>query len=427
MFSNIFFFYTTNECLWYNMIGGNMERIIFHIDVNNAFLSWSAIDLLNHGSKLDIRDSYAVIGGDEKSRHGIVLAKSMPAKKRGVKTGESLYQARKKVPALKMYPPNYLWYQKMSKSLFELLSKYTDDIEVASIDECYLDYGKVKKLYGDEIEFAYRLKEEVYNTLGFTVNIGIANNKLCAKMASDFSKPNKVHTLYQYEVEKKMYPLPIGDLFGVGRRTCEKLLKLGIHTIGDLAHADPKRLNPYLKNQSIDFIRRAQGYDDSPVVKNEGDPKGISNSITLPRDLNDLEEMNFIIHGIVENVTRSLRKQKKYASVVAVMIKDKFFKSYSHQRKLKNATDLSEEIYQVAKELLKECWNHEPVRLLGVRLDQLTEENHHQVSLFESVDDRERDTKLEHLIDAIQDKYGDRAIKKATLIDHPVKKKYLNH
>ena len=160
------------------MNGGNMERIIFHIDVNNAFLSWSAIDLLNHGSKLDIRNSYAVIGGDEKSRHGIVLAKSMPAKKLGVKTGESLYQARKKVPALKMYPPNYLWYQKMSNALFELLSKYTDDIEVASIDECYLDYGKVKKLYGDEIKFAYRLKEEVYHTLGFTVNIGIANKKL---------------------------------------------------------------------------------------------------------------------------------------------------------------------------------------------------------------------------------------------------------
>jgi len=390
-----------------------MERIIFHIDVNNAFLSWSAIDLLNHGSKLDIRDSYAVIGGDESKRHGIVLAKSMP-----------VYQARKKVPALKMYPPNYVWYQKMSHALFQLLSQYTDDIEVASIDECYLDYGKVKKLYGDEVTFAYKLKREIYDTLGFTVNIGIANNKLCAKMASDFSKPNQVHTLYMHEVKEKMYPLPIGELFGVGKRTREKLLKLHIETIADLANADPAKLYPYLKNQSNDYKQRAQGIDESSVEKNVGEPKGISNSVTLSRDLVHLEEMNFIIRGIVENVTKSLRKQKKYANVVAVIIKDKYFKSYSHQRKLKNATDLSEEIYRVAKELLKECWNQEPVRLLGVRLDQLTEQNYHQVSLFESVETLSKNTELEHLVDQIQEKYGEGSIKKAGLMHHPVKKKY---
>ena len=167
-----------------------------HIDVNNAFLSWTAIDLINKGSKYDIRDSYAVVGGDESRRHGVVLAKSPKAKKLGIKTGENFYSARKKCPVLKVYPPNYNWYLYMSNSLFDLISKYTPDIEVISIDECFIDYGKVKKLYGDPVEFAYKLKDEIKTTLGFTVNIGIANNKFCAKMASDFEKPNKVHTLF---------------------------------------------------------------------------------------------------------------------------------------------------------------------------------------------------------------------------------------
>ena len=178
-----------------------MDRIIFHIDVNNAFLSWTAIELLQNGYKYDIRDSYAVIGGDPKLRKGIVLAKSNLCKKLGIYTSETLYSAKKKCPNLKVYPPNYEFYQKMSNSLFNLLSKYTPDIEIASIDECYLDYGKVKRLYGDEIEFAKKIQKEIYDTLGFTVNIGIANNKLCAKMASDFSKPNKIHTLYKNEIE----------------------------------------------------------------------------------------------------------------------------------------------------------------------------------------------------------------------------------
>ena len=183
-----------------------------HIDVNNAFLSWSAIDLLNKGYKYDIRNSYAVIGGDEKKRSGIVLAKSTSAKKLGIVTAETLYSARKKCKVLKVYPPNFKFYNEMSNKFFSLLRKYTPDIEIASIDECYLDYGKVKSLYGDEVAFAYKIKDEIKNTLGFTVNIGIANNKLCAKMASDFSKPDKVHTLYENEVKEKMYPLDVGDL-----------------------------------------------------------------------------------------------------------------------------------------------------------------------------------------------------------------------
>ena len=203
-------------------------KIIMHIDVNNAFLSWTAVLYLKKGSKIDIRKTYAVIGGDEKARHGIVLAKSMPAKKRGVVTAETLFSAKKKCPTLKVYPPDYNFYKKMSDSMLDLIRTYSPDIEQMSIDECFLDYTPVKNLYGDEVKFAYKLKKEIYDKLGFTVNIGIANNKLCAKMASDFSKPYKVHTLFDSEVKEKMWPLKVDDLFGIGKKTAQKLHNLNI-------------------------------------------------------------------------------------------------------------------------------------------------------------------------------------------------------
>lgn len=262
-----------------------MERIIMHIDVNNAFLSWSAVDLLNNGYKYDIRNSYAVIGGDESRRAGIVLAKSTPCKKLGIQTAETLYQARKKCRVLKVFPPNYAFYQKMSKELFKIISKYTPDIEVASIDECYIDYGKSMLINGDPIKFAYKLQKEINDTLHFTVNIGIANNKLCAKMASDFEKPNKVHTLFQNEVKTKMYPLPVGDLFGIGKKSVLKLNQIGIHKIEDLANYDEKHLAFFFKNQAKHMIELAQGIDDTEVVSERDDCKSISMTTTLPIDI----------------------------------------------------------------------------------------------------------------------------------------------
>ena len=225
-----------------------MDRIVMHIDVNNAFLSWTAIDLLSKGYDTDIRDIVAVIGGDEESRHGIVLAKSMKAKELGIKTAMSLYEARKIYPNVKVYPSNYPYYQEQSKKLMNLISNYTPDIEQFSVDECFIEYTYVKGLYGDPIEFAYKLKDEIKTKLGFTVNIGIGNNKLLAKMASDFTKPDKVHTLFLNEVETKMYPLDVGDLLWIGKKTKEKLNLLGIKTIGDLANSDPADLYRYFKN-----------------------------------------------------------------------------------------------------------------------------------------------------------------------------------
>lgn len=403
-----------------------MKKIIMHIDVNNAFLSWTAVLYLKKGSKIDIRKTYAVIGGDEKARHGIVLAKSMPAKKRGVVTAETLFQAKKKCPNLKVYPPDYNFYKKMSDSMLDLIRSYSPDIEQMSIDECFLDYTPVKHLYGNEVEFAYKLKKEIYDKLGFTVNIGIGNNKLCAKMASDFSKPYKVHTLFDDEVEAKMWPLLVDDLFGIGKKTAIKLHNLNINTIYDLAHTDGDFLYKYFKNQAFDMIDSANGKGSDIVVSEESVPKGIGNETTLNRNISSKEELESYLLALSENVAIRLRKQKKYASVVVVTLKDKFFKRMSHQKKLVNATNLTEEIYNAALDILSEMNVDDGIRLIGVRLDKLSDTSSHQVSLFEDLKVREDNNELEKTVDELKEKYGFKIIKKASLMDSKVGKKYLN-
>lgn len=401
-----------------------MDRIVMHIDVNNAFLSWTAVYLLNHGAKYDIRNSYAVIGGDESSRRGIVLAKSMPAKKLGVVTGETLYSARKKCPALKTYPMHYSYYQEMSSKLFTLIKKYTPDIEIASIDECYLEYTNIKNLYGDELEFAKKLQQEIYDTLGFTVNIGIANNKLTAKMASDFTKPNKIHTLYDYEIETKMWPLPINDLFGIGKKTTEKLLKLNINTIGDLANADIDYLKPYFKNMTIHMINSAKGINNDPVVSEEYICKGISNEITLKKDAITKQDLYPHLLYLSETVGVRIRKQDRYAYTVVVILKDKYFKRKSHQKKLLNPINSSEEIFEVAKKVLNEM-EFEAVRLIGIRLDNLVTNYNYQPSLFEGIKEKEKRNDLDKTVDALKEKYGYGIIDKAKLKEN--KNEYRNH
>jgi len=400
-----------------------MERIIMHIDVNNAFLSWTAIELLNNGCKYDIRNSYAVIGGDEKARSGIVLAKSMPAKKLGIYTSETLYSARKKCKVLKVYQPNYKFYSEMSKKLFELLKNYSPDIEIASIDECYMDYGKVKNIYGDPIEFAYKLKKEIKDILGFTVNIGIANNKLCAKMASDFSKPDKVHTLFETEIKEKMYPLKIDDLFGIGKKTAPKFHSLGIHTIGDLANSNIEYLSKQFKNQALVYINMAKGIDNNPVISEESIPDSISNETTLNRDINNKLELYQYLLALSESVGIRIRKQKKYASVIAVILKDRYFKRRTHQKKLINPTNITSEIYEISKEVFDEMWECEPIRLIGIRLDGLMDNLYFQTSLFEDGNIRDEQEQIEAVIDDLKEKYGYKIIKKAGLIENKIRHK----
>ena len=391
-----------------------MERIIMHIDVNNAFLSWTALDLLEKGYKEDIRNTYAIIGGDESKRAGIVLAKSTPCKKLGIKTAETIYSARRKCPNLKIFPSNYKMYQRRSNEFFSLLLKYTPDIEKASVDECYLDYGKVKKMYGDEILFAKKIQKEINEELGFTVNIGIANNKLCAKMASDFEKPNKIHTLYNYEVKTKMFPLPIEDLFTVGKSTSSKLRELGIKTIGDLAIKKEYELRRVFKNQASYLIRIANGIDDSVVDSSLFIPKGISNEITLSYDLNNKNDIYEILSKLSFKVSKRVRDENKYAKVVCVILKDSSFRRYSHQKKLKNPVNNYDDIFKCSKEILNEFYNGENIRLVGIRLDNLVENISYQTSLF---DNNKYDDKTDKVMDEINNKFGKEILKRASFVE----------
>ena len=213
-----------------------MKRVIYHIDVNSAFLSWEAVYRLYHlGAQRDLRDEVAAVGGDMAMRHGIILAKSIPAKKYGIKTGESIVEARQNCPTLKLVPPNYHLYDQCSKAFMEILRRYSPDVEQYSVDEAFVDMTGTESLWGDPVLTADRIREQIRDELGFTVNIGISENKLLAKMASDFKKPDQVHTLWKEEIPDKMWPLPVSDLFFVGRATAKKLFSLGIKTIGDLA------------------------------------------------------------------------------------------------------------------------------------------------------------------------------------------------
>lgn len=380
-----------------------------HIDVNNAFLSWTALELLQNGSKYDIRNSYAVIGGDPSARKGIVLAKSNPAKKQGVVTAETLYSAKKKCPVLRVYKPNYSFYQKMSNSMFQLLYKYTPDIEIASIDECYLDYTPIKHIYGDPLDFAKKIQSEIYENLGFTVNIGIANNKLCAKMASDFEKPFKIHTLYENEVISKMWPLKVGELFGIGKKTVPKLEKLNIYTISDLANSDLNKLSKYFKNQAQYLINIANGIDEAKVVSTPPERKGIGNEITLPKDIETKDEVFNCFKILSEQISARLKKMGKYALTITIILKDNLFIRSTHQKKLLNAIRNSEDILKIAKELYLEMKYEKPIRLIGIRVNNLTDMVIHQVSIFEN--NIEESIKLEKTVDDLKEKYGTKIIK----------------
>lgn len=400
-----------------------MEQIIFHIDVNNAFLSWTAVDLLKKGYPIDIRTIPAVIGGDEQARKGIVLAKSMPAKKQGIKTGDTLYSARSTIKNLQIFPPDYKLYKEMSNKLFTLLEKYIPYIEKASIDEGYFNYTEIKNIYKDEVAFAYKLKDEIKNTLGFTVNIGIANSKLCAKMASDFTKPDKVHTLYKHEIEQKMWPLPIEELFTVGKQTSAKLRSLGINTIKDLALSPLPLLTKNFKNQGLYYKQIANGIDDSKVLTAPPPLKGLSHEFTFRKDLTTKEEAYEQLELLSDMTSRRLRKENKYTKTICIIIKGTDFKRITHQKKLKENTNVTKEIYKMAKIVFDEIWDERPIRLLGLRLDDLSIKTSKQLSLFESneeIKDQEQEEQIDKLIDEINKKYKHKVLTKASLINKDI-------
>ena len=394
-----------------------MERVIFHIDVNNAFLSWSAIEMLKKGSKLDIRTIPAIVGGDEKKRKGVVLAKSFPAKKAGIVTGEPIYMARKKVDKLFVVPSDRQKYTEYSNAFYKILCKYTPVIERYSIDECFMDMTGMQMMFGDPVKLAYKIKDEIYNTLGFTVNVGVANSKICAKMASDFEKPNKVHTLFYDEVKTKMWPLKVDDLFMVGKSSSKKLHELGINTIEDLAKADITMLTRHFKSSGKMMHEYANGIDDSSVERPVPKNQGIGHSTTLPEDVDNIPDLKKVLRKLSGMVGIRLRAEKKYATVISVQLKNNDFFNYQHQKKLVNPISSNEDIYENACILLKDMWKGDSIRLVGLRVSDFTDKTYEQVSLFEEAGKLEKRDKVQKVMDKINKKYGTNTINSAALFD----------
>lgn len=405
-----------------------MGHIIFHIDVNSAYLSWSALSLLKKGSSIDLRLIPAIIGGDMEKRHGVVLAKSIPAKKYGIVTGEPIVSAMRKCPSLRLEAPDHHLYAEKSRQLMQLLSDICPEIEQVSVDECYMDYTPISHLYSSPYEAAVLIKDTVKNTFGFTVNIGISDRKILAKMASDFKKPDLVHTLYSQEIREKLWPLPVTSLFMCGKSSAEVLKKLEIETIGQLATTDRKILEAHLKSHGILLWEYANGIDKTSVVSTPSDSKGIGNSTTLSKDVTSREEACKTLLALSESVAGRLRKAGQLAGMVSVEIKYSNFHSVSHQTALYSPSDTSRILYDTACRLFDELWDHSPIRLLGVRTSKLISAAEPvQLTLFDlgnlspakTEPDSQKLAALDKAIDDIRNKFGKDAVVRGSLLSSP--------
>lgn len=409
-----------------------MSRIIFHIDVNSAFLSWTAVEKLKNGSDVDIREIPAIIGGDEASRHGIVLAKSVSARKYGVTTGEPVAAAFRKCANLVMEPPDHQMYREYSRRLMEYFKTYTPDIEQLSVDECFLDYTPIAHLYGEPVAFAHRLKDEVREKFGFTVNVGISEVKILAKMASDFQKPDRVHTLWKSEIEEKMWMLPVSELYMVGKSSLPKLRNLGIKTIGDLARMNPDILEAHLKSFGKLIWENANGIGSDVVESEEAAAKGVGNSTTLREDVTDAGHAKKVLLELAESVSGRLRKHDFLAGNIAVEVKYADFTKCSHQAPFLTPTNSTARIYELSCQLFDELWNGSPIRLLGIRASKLQDVGEPvQMSLFDMdfskeaaiPQQRERTgptaeklEKIDKAMDSIKKRFGDGAIIRGSVL-----------
>ena len=393
-----------------------MDKIYFHVDVNSAFLSWSALKLLREGQALDLRTVPSAVGGDEEKRHGVVLAKSGPAKKFGVRTGESLFSARLKCPQLIVTPPDFDFYVQNSKALIAILHDYSPDVEQYSIDEAFLDMTGTGALFGPPLQTAHAIRERVRRELGFTVNIGVAPNRLLAKMASDFEKPDKVHTLYPEEVPEKMWPMPVGALFGVGPSAVKKLNHWGILTIGDLARSERRLIVDLFGARGDTLWNYANGREADPVTKQHTRDNTYGNSVTLPKDLTRPEQADATMLALCDSVGRRLRGDGRTARVVTVQVVDNAFRRRSHQMTLPDPTNSTDRLYAVAMELLRQMWPQRPVRLVGVSAEKTGTDQFEQLDLFTDSTRRQKQEKLDRTADALRRRFGGAAVTRATLL-----------
>lgn len=399
------------------------QHVIFHVDANSAFLSWSAaykVKVL--GEELDIRTVPSVVAGDKASRHSIILAKSLPAKKYGIQTGEPLFQALEKCPDLIVVQPDYTLYVEVSRHFVAMLRQFSPAVEQYSIDEAWVDMTGTERLWGSPRLAAEKMRSRIWDELGFTVNIGISSNKLLAKMAGDFEKPNKVHTLFPEEVESKFWPLPVRDLFLVGAATERKLKMLGIYTIGDLAKADVKALKKRLGKHGETIWHFANGRNADAVTLEPAENKGYGNSVTTAHDVLTHEEAHQVLLSLCETVAMRMRKDSKCGSCVSVHLRTNEFHHFSHQAMLHGATNITGELFEAASRIFDEAWDGvTPLRQLGVQMTRLSSEPYQQYDLFSGLNPQqyEKKLRLDETVDALRDKFGEDILRRGKFAQKP--------
>ncbi len=399
------------------------EKVIFHVDANSAFLSWSAayrVKVL--GESLDLRTVPSVVAGDRESRHAIILAKSGPAKKFGIQTGEPLFQAMEKCPSLQVVEPDYGLYVECSRHFVEVLRQFSPVVEQYSIDEAWVDMTGTSRLWGPPLLAADAMRRKINEELGFTVNIGISSNKLLAKMAGDFEKPNKIHTLFPPEVPGKMWPLPVRELFLVGSATERKLRMLGIRTIGDLAGADVRMLKHKLGKHGETIWHYANGRNADLVTPEPAQAKGFGNSVTTARDVTTTGEAHQVLLSLMETAAMRMRREGKYGSCVAVHLRTNEFQHFSHQSKLDCATNITRELYREAARVFDEVWDRKtPLRQIGVQITGLHDRPYQQYDLFSGLTPQqyERKMRLDETVDALRDRFGEDILRRAKFAQTP--------
>ena len=396
------------------------QRVIFHIDVNSAFLSWEAAYRIHHlGAKEDLRELVCAVGGDQSKRHGIILAKSIPSKKYNIHTGESIKAALEKCPDLILIRPNYELYKRCSKAFMDLLREYSPMVEPYSIDEAFVDMTGTRYLWGDPVSAAHTIRTRISGELGFTVNIGVSSNKLLAKIASDFTKPDRVHTLFPEEIPEKLWPLPVGDMLFCGQATVKRLHRIGIYTIGQLAAADPHMLKVHLGKQGYYLWGSAHGTDLSEVMTESVPNKGYGNSTTMSMDITDAEEARLVLLTLAEKVGMRLRADDAKAQVVDVTIRDTDLVFTNHQMRLPHPTNITQELYTHACTLFEELWDGRPIRHLGIHTSQVVYgSTDRQIGLGDDLFREERQEQMDRTVDQIRHKYGLKAVQRAIVTDN---------
>lgn len=398
--------------------------IVFHIDANSAFLSWTAAHrVMVLGEKEDLREVPSVIAGDKESRHSIILAKSQPAKKFGIQTGEPLFQALEKCPSLRIAEPDYALYVECSRHMVAMLRELSPAVEQFSIDEVWADMTGTEGLYGPPVQAAHMIRERIYRELGFTVNIGVSTNKLLAKMAGDFEKPNKVHTLFPEEIPQKLWPLPVRELFMVGAATERKLHRMGILTIGDLAQVDVREVKKRLGKYGQTIWHFANGRNAEIVQAQPADNKSYGNSITLPHDVTNLDSGRQVLLSLCETVGMRLRQDCKSGSCVTVSVRTADFEYEAHQCRLDAATDVTGILYAAACRILEGFWDRKtPLRQMGVQVTNLSQGGCCQYDLFSGTDPEkaEKLARLDNAVDALRQKFGEDSLRRARFLNGKV-------